>query len=195
MELLVAKSWLDRYYAVKAFYVERDSPTTTLFSCGAVLLAAIVAGSRSVQTLTTLTGLPEAFIETTLLVADSEGYFFFVSYGELILAVRQHPEDFDRIENALSELFWDMCEPPGWKWDDALSSLRARYLYGGKQQASTCEEDDYSCLYDAGVRRVDQTIGSFSSSSIRPWRRRPIYRHPEAFGYRCHCGAGSPSLQ
>lgn len=149
MDLSVAKSWLDRYYAVKEFYVERDGSTTTLLSCGAVLLAAIVACSRSVETLTTLTGLPAAFVEATLLVADSGGHFFSVSYGRLILAVTQHPEDFDQVEHALRDLFWDICETPGRdrQWHDALSILRARHLYGGKQQAWTYEEDEYLCLH------------------------------------------------
>ena len=149
MDLSVAKSWLDHYYAVKEFYVERDGPTTTLISCGAVLLAANVAGSRSVQTLTALTGLPEAFIEATLLIGDSGGHFFSVSYGRLILAVTQRSEDFDQVEHALSDLFWDICETPGRdrQWGDALSILRARYVYGGKQQGWTYEEDEYSCLY------------------------------------------------
>ena len=149
MELSIAKSWLDRYYEVNAFYVERDGPTTTLISCGAVLLAAIVAGSRSAQTLTALTGLPASFVEATLLVADSGGHFFSASYGRLILAVTQQPEDFDQVVHALSDLFWDICETPGKdrQWGDALSILRARYVYGGKQQGWTYEEDEYSCLY------------------------------------------------
>ena len=147
MDLSVAKSWLDRYYAVKEFYVDRDGSTTTLVSCGAVLLAAIVAGSRTVQTLTTLTGLPAAFIEATLLVADSGGHFLSDSHGRLIIAVTQHPADFEWIEEALNNLMCGIWETMDNQWPDALSILRARSLYGGNRQTWTYGGDEHLCLH------------------------------------------------
>jgi hypothetical protein len=61
----------------------------------------------------------------------------------------QQPEDFDQVEHALSDLFWDICETRGRdrQWSDALSILRARYVYAGKQQGWTYEDDEYLCLH------------------------------------------------
>jgi hypothetical protein len=147
MELSIAKSWLDRFYEVKQTYVERDGPTTTFVSCGAVLLAMIVVGSRSVQTLTNLTGLPAAFVEATLLVADRGAHSLSFSYAELILAVNDHPGDFDPIEHELTCLMSDIWEQMDKQWPDALNILRSGYLYGGKQQTWTYEEDEYPPSY------------------------------------------------
>jgi hypothetical protein len=150
MGLSFASSWLNRYYAVKDAYDKGEDLATTATSCAAVLLASAVAESRSVQTLSALTGFPRAFIEATLLVADSVGHFCSSEQGDLLVAVHHHPDDLDRIEHMLDlamSLIWEGMDR---NWTYALNMLRARYVYGGKHQPWLHDWREFGPLYPDG---------------------------------------------
>jgi hypothetical protein len=147
MDLSLAKSRLDRFYAVKEHCVAGDDPTTTFTSCAVLLLASVLAESRSAQLLSYLTGFPIAFVEASLLVADSVGHFGSFSHGDLIVAVHRHPDDLDRIELLLNMAMGIIWERMDKQWTDALTILRARYLYGGERQAWVHDEEEFGSLY------------------------------------------------
>ena len=147
MNLTFASSWLNRFYSVKEAYVEGDDRSTVANSCGAVLLASVVAETRSVQTLTALTGFPGAFIEATFLAADSVGHFCSFSHGDLMVAVHRYPDDLDRIEHLLDLAMGVIWERMDKHWTDALTMLRSRCLYGGEQQAWVHDEEEFGPLY------------------------------------------------
>lgn len=161
MDLSLAESRLDRFYAVKDHCVVGDTPTTTFMSCAALLLASVAAESRSASLLSYLTGFPIAFVEATLLVADSVGHFCSFSHGELIFAVHRDPDDLDRVEHLLNMAMGVIWERMDKQWPDALTVLRAGYLYTGDRQAWVDDVEELDPLYP-GTRVVWWRCGSGS---------------------------------
>jgi len=86
MDILAVKSFLDHQYNVVDAYVEGDDPTTTLISCGIVLLAAIVAETRSEEVLSQIAGLPTSFIEGVIEIFEFNGFYLLQQFADLLTA-------------------------------------------------------------------------------------------------------------
>ena len=141
MDVSVAKSLLDQFYNAADSYVEGDDPATTFSSCGAVLLASVVAGTRCAATLSRITGLPCDFITAVLLVMEADGHWSSLQFTDLILAVHHHLYNFEKLETVLNEFmaeYWAKMEA---YWCDVLEILRGGHLFGGKVQWWLDEEE------------------------------------------------------
>src|SRR6185437_1605191 len=88
MDLTIIKAMLDRYYTETDSYIEDDNGGSTVLSAGCVLLASVMAGTRSPDVIATLTGLPIEFVTAVWMVSDAGGHIFSLRYADLILAVR-----------------------------------------------------------------------------------------------------------
>ena len=134
MEITTIKPFLEEFYSVAEAYIEGDDPTTTFCSCGAVLLAAILAETSSVDVLTKITGFPACFVEAVLRVMGTGGYHFSLQFADLINAVCLHADDFKTIEitiNDVMENYWARMDPI---WCEAFEVLRGGCLFGGRRQ-------------------------------------------------------------
>lgn len=134
MEVLATRFFLNEFYAVVDAYVEWDDPTTTFASCGAILLAAVLAETRSVDVLTEITGFPIGFVEGVLRVMEIEGYYLSLQFADLITAVHLYREDMKKLGNtidAFMESYWSRMDPV---WCGTFELLRGGYLFGGRPQ-------------------------------------------------------------
>ncbi len=134
MEVTDIKPYLEEFYGAAETYVVEDDPATTFYSCGSILLAAVLAETRSVDILTEITGFPASFVEVVLHVLETGGYHLSLQFADLILAAHLHSDDFKKLEatvNDLMESYWSRMDAV---WCDALELLRGGYLFGGQPQ-------------------------------------------------------------
>ncbi len=134
METSNIRTFLQGFYEVAKAYVVGDNPVTTFSSCGAVLLASILAQTRSVDILATITGFPPGFIGAVLRVMETGGYHLSLEFADLIMAACLRSDDFGLLENsvdAFMEIYWARMDPV---WRDEFEILRERRLFGGQRQ-------------------------------------------------------------
>lgn len=155
MDLSTAKSWLSHFYEVKETCIPGDEHTSTLISAGAVLLASVLVSSRDAHLLSELTGFPVGFTAAVLLVQETSNLYFSVSYADLINAVRRHPEDLDRIEDAINQVMGEYWETMEKHWPATLNVLRARHLVGGTQQDWSQDEEEFGTFDDEEILLVN----------------------------------------
>src|ERR1700757_993821 len=127
METTGVKPFLEEFYGVATAYVEGDDPATTFSSCGAVLLAAVLTETHSVDVLTKITGFPPAFVEVVLRVMETGGYHLSLQFADLITAASLHSDDFKTLETALNDMMESYWARMDAVWCDAFEALRGGY--------------------------------------------------------------------
>lgn len=141
MEASAVRSLMNKFYAVAPPYTEGDDPATTFSCCGAILLAAVLAETSSVDVLARITGFPTSFVEVVLCVMETGGYHLSLQFADLIVAAHLHPEDYKMLENAvdaLMEIYWARMDAV---WCEVFEILRGGYLFGGQRQRWLDEEN------------------------------------------------------
>jgi hypothetical protein len=133
--------WMNNYYSEHPSVCEGDDLGTTYECVGAVLMAAILTGTRSACDLAVLTSLPFQFVRVT--IAQMEAHSLWQSEGiaDLEGTLRERRENFKEVESSLRRIldeFWNAFWRPG--ATDALTTLRERRLFGGKMQTWTDED-------------------------------------------------------
>jgi len=139
MDLTIIKAMLDRYYTETDSYIEDDNGGSTVLSAGCVLLASVMAGTRSPDVIATLTGLPIEFVTAVWMVSDAGGHIFSLRYADLILAVRNRAFDICEVEEILGDLLVEISKSMEPQWWKILKNLRAGHVYGGELQPSANE--------------------------------------------------------
>jgi hypothetical protein len=134
MDVQAVKSFLDQFYTAVDPYIEGDDPATTFASCGAVLLASVLANTNSVDILARITGFPVSFTEAVFLVIEAGGHDFSLQFADLIAVVNLYPGDFKKLEDTVNSLMEDYWAKTEAYWCDILEVLRGGYLFGGKRQ-------------------------------------------------------------
>jgi hypothetical protein len=130
------KEWLDIYCSRPELVEEGDTETMTNVSCGFVILAAVLTGSRDAQFLTGLTILPHRFILHVVRLMDRLELWSSLLAFDLERTIRQDATDFAVIGaslQSLTEEFYDAW----WSPDSGatLNTLRASQQYGGKRDS------------------------------------------------------------
>jgi hypothetical protein len=112
--------------------VPGDTQANTFVSCGVILLAAVLTGSRDLQLLEDLLRLPTGFIALVLRLADAYQFWWSERIFHLEAVMRKNADDFADISDALHGVNEDFvmhcCDGAGWI---LLHTLRDRTLFGG----------------------------------------------------------------
>lgn len=132
--------WLVSFCATVPQVVEYDAEATTYDSCGLVLLAALLSGTRNADLIANVTSFPRSLVHMVLEVADEHCLWCHANVRNLrrrlILA-----EPFASIEAALNgvkENFWQVI--PDWT-TEALNTLRGGHQFGGKMDDWAAADD------------------------------------------------------
>jgi hypothetical protein len=113
-------------------FEEGDTLATMYVSCGVVLLAAIVGGTRDEATISRATMLPIEFVMLVLGMAERQGVLSLDAAFDLQGTIRKRSHDFDEVEQSLDclkEHLWEFCWTPG--IEVALNNLRNGRQFGG----------------------------------------------------------------
>ena len=127
MQYADVKHYIGRFYAERDAYIEYDDPATTYTCCGAVLVASVLAETKSADVLSELTGLPVNFAAAVGLLIELQGGMTVERLGYVRTALEQNPEDFSDVEDALSyvlEEFW--ADRNGLEVEEILERMRGR---------------------------------------------------------------------
>jgi hypothetical protein len=133
--------WLNNYYSEHSPVCEGDDLGTTYESVGSVLLAAVLAGTRSACDLAVITSLPFQFVWVVTAQMEAHGLWQSENLTALERILRERHENSDEVESSLRcilDEFWNAFWEPG--ATDALTTLRERRLFGGRMQTWTDED-------------------------------------------------------
>jgi hypothetical protein len=132
--------WLHYFHEQYPPSVPGDVQANTFVSCGVVLLAAVLTGSRDLELLEDLLRLPAGFIALVLRLADAFQFWWSERIFHLETALLKNAEDFADISDALHSVNEDFVlhcsDGAGWM---LLHVLRDRTLFGGSIE---CISDD-----------------------------------------------------
>jgi hypothetical protein len=126
------KEWLGTFCALSPQFVEGDTLGTMYASCGVVLLAALVGGTRDAESIACATMLPVRFAMLVLGMAERQGVLSLGSAFDLQQTIRERSHDFDEVEKRLHDLkedLWEFCWRPEIEAD--LCTLREGRQFGG----------------------------------------------------------------
>lgn len=135
--------WLYCFHDKHPRSVPRDTEANTFVSCGVVLLAAVLTGSRDAELLEDLLRLPVGFIGLVLRLADTYQFWWSQRMFDLEAALRKNADDFADISDALHSVNEDFVlnctDGTGWS---LLHALRDRSLFGGSIERILDDEAD-----------------------------------------------------
>jgi len=126
------QEWLSAFCAVFPQFVDGDTLGTVFDSCGVVLLAAIVGGTRDEESISRATMLPVEFVMLVLGMAERRGVLSLDAAFDLQQTIRQRRHDFDEVFQSLDclkESLWSFCWTPGIEAD--LCNFRGGRQFGG----------------------------------------------------------------
>ena len=134
--------WLSCFHEKYPPSVLGDTQANTFVSCGVVLLAAVLTGSRDAEHLEDLLRLPEGFITLVLRLADAHQFWWSEPIFDLEAALRQNADDFADISDALHGVNDDFVQSiDGTEWS-LLHAVRDRMLFGGSIERILDDEAD-----------------------------------------------------
>jgi hypothetical protein len=134
--------WLDCFHGKYPPSVPGDTQANTFVSCGVVLLAAVLTGSRDAELLEDLLHLPVGFISLVLRLADAHQFWWSEPIFDLEAALRKNADDFADISDALhgvNDDFVQSCDGTEWS---LLHAVRDRRLCGGSIERILDDEAD-----------------------------------------------------
>jgi hypothetical protein len=135
--------WLSCFHEKYPPSVPGDTQANTFVSCGVVLLAAVLTGSRDPELLEDLLRLPVRFIGLVLRLADAHKFWWSEPIFDLEAALRKNADDFAEISDALHGVNEDFvsnsCDGAEWT---LLHALRDRMLFGGSIERILNDEAD-----------------------------------------------------
>jgi hypothetical protein len=135
--------WLHCFHEHYPPSVPGDTQANTFVSCGVVLLAAVLTGSRDAELVEELLRLPAGFIALVLRLADAYQVWSSERMFDLQAALRKNADDFADISDALHSVNEDFalhcCDGARWI---LLHALRDRTLFGGSIECILDDEAD-----------------------------------------------------
>jgi hypothetical protein len=124
--------WLKIFCAAFPQFVAGDTLGTMYASCGVVLLAAVVGGTRDAESIARATMLPVNFAMLVLGMAERQGVLSLDSAFDLQQTIRERSHDVAETErrlHCLKEDLWALCWTPG--IEAALHTFREGRQFGG----------------------------------------------------------------
>ncbi|MGB6689950.1 MAG: hypothetical protein WBE76_19105 [Terracidiphilus sp.] len=138
-DLLKVAGQLERFYdAPNLPFIEHDDLGTTFLVSGAVILASLLAKTRSPNMLSDATGLPLAFTGMVIETMDLNDFWQSERYADLASTLQNCDRDYAGILDALNsflEEFWLESKMP--LLGKLLAILRGGKLLGGGLQSWT----------------------------------------------------------
>jgi hypothetical protein len=124
------EGWLRNFCSFCPQWDEEDPEATTFDSCGVVILAALLSGSKEAGTLALITSLPEAFVMLVIGILERLDLWWSERLFDLEQTLLQHAMDYADVNSALhgvKEEFWNACWTP--RIGEALEEFRAGHHY------------------------------------------------------------------
>ena len=152
--------WLKRFYENEKndAYVDGDDPATTFGSLGAVLMASVLASTRSPVLIAQLTGLPVPFAKEVARLMDFDHFWRSEPFTELERTLRDHPDDYADVGDALfcvKEHVWLKSRLP--RMEKVLEEARRRRIFGGRFQ-HWIDEEELDAFLDDGLAGSDEAV-------------------------------------
>jgi hypothetical protein len=122
------EGWLRDFCTFYPQWSEDDTVLTTFASCGVVIMAALLSGSREAGTVAFITSLPEAFVLHVLELLERLDLWWSKRLFHLAEILRQHAMDYAAVDLALLRVkqeFCHACRTP----NELLEGLRAGQHY------------------------------------------------------------------
>jgi hypothetical protein len=126
------EGWLRNFCSFHPQWVDEDQEATTFGSCGVVILAALLSGSREAETLVMITGLSEAFVLVILALVEHLDLWWSKRILDLEQTLLHHAMNYAVVDSAfhgIKEEFWNALEPG---IGNVLTPLRAGQHSGSR---------------------------------------------------------------
>jgi hypothetical protein len=120
--------WLQDFCTFYPQWAEDDTVLTTFDSCGVVIIAALLSGSREAGTVAFIASLPEAFVLHVLELFERLDLWWSKPIFRLAEALRQHSMDYAAVDLALLRVKQEFCHACRTS-NEVLEALRAGQHY------------------------------------------------------------------